>query len=89
MIVKAKLLMHGDNNDGKPYRFLVMKTAYEIGIKGNVRILDNNTIQIIAESDEVLIQKFISLLNRKINNLTTKIHETDDHNLCGYSEFNF
>ncbi len=66
-IMKAMLVVHGFVQ-GVGYRYLVMKNAVSLGIKGNVRNMPDGSVLILAEGTKEQILKLIKAIDISTEN---------------------
>lgn len=56
---RVKILVAG-RVQGVYFRYFTQRKAKELGVLGNVRNLDDGRVEIIAQAESMVLQKFIS-----------------------------
>lgn len=69
------------------YRAFAKRAADEMEIKGSVRNLPDNRVEVYAEGDEATLERFVEILKRgppksKVHDVSVK--QTDGHKFDGF-----
>ncbi len=59
--MRVRIIVKG-RVQGVGYRFFTRRTALELGVKGYVRNLPDGTVEVVAEGEPEVLEKFIEKL---------------------------
>lgn len=86
-IMQCRILIHG-RVQGVNYRYFTQQAALRLGIRGYVRNLRSGGVEIAAEGEEAVLDKFVTLLRGGPPAAVVESVEVEERRLGGeYTSF--